>query len=173
MIERLRILLDRPLGRRSRLAVLALAAAVTIGFAALVTLSGGAGGRAGNKPGPAAAVTTPAPGPPQAGRPAARDHHHRRRPHPRQDPQDRPGSVEARRAGRELREHRALQHVPWSGDGVTIRLVGARTAKAVLSVTGPTLAVDHRVWGSFLRRHDDGGGAYLPRFRIAGGRHGR
>jgi len=162
VIERLRILLDRPLDRHSRLAVLAVAAAVTVGFASLVAISGGPG--SGRQPGP----TAPAPRP-AASRPPVRDHP-RRRPHPRQDPQDRRGSVAARRAGRELASHRALQHVPWRGEGVAIRLVGARGVRAVLAVRAATIPAARRGWRAFLHRYRDAGRAYLPRFETKGRR---
>jgi hypothetical protein len=158
--RRLRIFLDRPLDRRSRLAVLATTAAITVGFAVLVAFSGGAGSLSGQEPGPAA----PAPRQ-EAVRAPIGDAPHRHR-HPRQDPQDRPGSVAARRAGRELASHRALQHVPYRGGGVLVGLVGARGGKAVLRVEAATLAAAHRDWRRFLRRFHDPGTAYLPTFRV-------
>jgi hypothetical protein len=158
VVERLRNLAGRPLDRQLGRAVLAIGLAVTIGFAALVALSGGAGPRSGQEPGP----TAPAPRP-AASRPPVRDHP-RRRSRPRQDPQDRPGSVAARRAERELASHRALQHVPWHGEGVSIRLVGARGDKAVLAVRAAGLATARRGYRAFLRRHHDDGHSYLPHF---------
>jgi hypothetical protein len=90
-----------------------------------------------------------------------------------QDPQDRPGSPAARRADRELAGHRALQHVPWRHDGVSIDLVGASGSKAVLAVRGAGVADARRGYRAFLRRFHDDGGAYLPRFRARGDRRGR
>jgi hypothetical protein len=172
VIERLRILLDRPLDRRAGQGVLVLACAITVGFAALVALTGGAGHPVRQEPGPTVpVVTTPAP-PPATDRPRASVGP---RPGPaevRQDPQDRPGSVAARRAGRELAGHRALQHVPWRGDGVSVRLVGARGARAVLAVRAASPRAAERGWHGFLRRYHDAGRAYLPRFEITGGRRG-
>jgi hypothetical protein len=164
--RRLRIFLDHPLDRRSRLAVLGVAAAVTVGFAALVALSGTAGSRPGQEPGP----TTPVPRPAASRRPV-RDHP-RRRPHPRQDPQDRPGSTAARRARHELASHRALQHVPYRRGGVLVTLAGARGGRAVLRVEAASLAAARRGWRRFLRRFHDSGGAYLPAFRTEAGRRG-
>jgi hypothetical protein len=85
---------------------------------------------------------------------------------PAQDPQDRPGSPAARRAHRELASHRALQHVPYRRGRVSIALVGARAGKAVLLVRGSSLATDRRAWRAFLRRCEDTGRSYLPRFAV-------
>jgi hypothetical protein len=85
-----------------------------------------------------------------------------------QDGQDRPGTEAHRRARREARRHRALQHVPWRGIGVSIKLGGAKDGNAVLVVEGPSLSAAHRGWRRFLHRYRDDGRSYLPRFR--GGR---
>ena len=86
-----------------------------------------------------------------------------------QDPQDRRGSALARRSGRELASHRALQHVPYRREAVSIALVGARGTRAVLRVSAPTLTAARRSWRSFLRRYRDSGRAYLPRFDVRRG----
>jgi hypothetical protein len=49
---------------------------------------------------------------------------------------------------------------------VSIGLVGARGAQAVLAVNGPSLVADRRGWACFLRLYRDDGRSYVPRFQI-------
>lgn len=164
MLDRFLDFLYAPLSGRAARAVLILTAVVCHGYVLLALLSIAAGGEA---------------------QPGAEHHDARRRAvpirsarsdrdpevaHPRQDPQDRPGSAAARAARGELRSHRALQHVPYRGAGVTIVLVGARRGRALLSVRGGDLATERRGWRLFLRRFGDDGSAYVPLF--ATGRRG-
>lgn len=154
MIERLRALLDRPLEPAVARAVLALALAVGVGLATVVALAG-----LDRQPSIERTATTPtssesrpavpAPGPSER---------------PAQDPQDRPGSEAHRRAAAELADHRALQHVPFERDGVSIDLVGARGTRAVLRVGAATKAAARHGWHDFLRRFHDSGEAYVPLF---------
>jgi hypothetical protein len=88
--------------------------------------------------------------------------------HRPQDPQDAEGSAAARRAARALRSHRALQHVPYRDDGVTVALAGARGSRAVLRVSAATVPAARRGWRRFLRRFRDSGPAYVPVFRAVG-----
>lgn len=173
MIDRFRSLLDRPLDPSAARAVLVLASAIFLGFAAVVVLAAG-------EPGPAVQsrpakathteqVPSTAPRPtPGASRPESR----RDRPARRQDPQDRHGSKAARRAGRELRAHRALQHVPFRRGALRIDLVGAERGHAVLRVSAPNLEAARRGWRAFLLRYSDSGTSYRPRFRPWGGHRG-
>jgi hypothetical protein len=171
VVDRLRALLQDPHDPAVARAVVLLACAATLGLAVVVGLGGAAGSdvRSGpaRTPAPRATAEVARPVTHRVGRSAAR-----RRPEPRQDPQDRPGSPPARRADRELSTHRALQHVPYRHDGITITLVGADGPRAVLRVESADRADAHRGWRRFLRRYRDDGRAYLPIFR-AGGRHGR
>jgi hypothetical protein len=167
MVERLREFADRPLDRGVARAILIFGLGITIGLALLVGLAaveGGEGSSSGGAastrarrvrslPSPRARVTIAYP----AQRVA-------------QDPQDRRGSAARRRAVIALESHRALQHVPWYQGDVAIELVGATGSRAILQVVGPDIAVARRGYGSFLRRYDDRGLAYLPRFRARGGR---
>jgi hypothetical protein len=168
VVDRLRELAGRPLDRRVARATLAVGLAVTVGFCLLVALAeiGWADGArvvAGpTTPAPSLPATRSGPASPAIG-PTARTR-------PRQDPQDRPDGAARRRAVAELESHRALQHVPWRHGDVAIELVGARGSRAILRVVGPDLAVARRGYRSFLRRFDDRGHAYLPRFRARGGR---
>jgi hypothetical protein len=156
MIERLRALLDRPLEPRVARAVLLLALAVGVGFAIVLALAGvdrnppvggaAAGSTSSLDRSPSARALGPASMPPQ-------------------DPQDRPGSVAHRRAAAELADHRALQHVPFERDGVSIDLVGARGTRAVLRVEASSVAAARRAWKAFLRRYHGPGDAYAPIFK--------
>jgi hypothetical protein len=158
VIERLRVLLDRPLEPSVARAVLLLTLAVGIGLAIVVALSG-----VGRTP------TTIESG---GSRSSAIEVHARGRPEHgsssavvlAQDPQDRPGSTARRRATGELAAHRALQHVPFEGDGVSIDLVGARGGRAALRVQAATRAEARDGWHVFLRRFHDRGDAYIPSF---------
>jgi hypothetical protein len=164
VIDRLRALLEDPYDPAVARAVVVLACVVTLGLTAVVGI-GGAGSSeetTRTRPeGPTSSRSTPTP----VGRPAVA---HRRE--PRQDPQDLRGSASRRRATGELASHRALQHVPWHGDGVSIRLVGARGDRAVLLVRGPSVAADRRGWAAFLGRWKDDGNSYLPRLVVAADR---
>jgi hypothetical protein len=159
MAERLRTLLERPLEPSVARAMLVLALAVSTGFAAIALL-----GRVGDRPAVQAGADRDSSIP--------RIHPGRLRPAfpatvaelARQDGQDRPGTVAHRRALEEVARHRALQHVPYRVGGVTIRLLGAKGHKAVLDVGGRNLAAAHRGWDGFLRRYQDDGRSYLPRF---------
>jgi hypothetical protein len=160
-------LLEQPLDPRVARAVVALGCVVLVGFSGAVALGVSAGG-----PGSSTSAARPAPpvavalhrDPEPANLPAPvrslRDPSPRR-----QDPQDEPGSSAAARAERELSNHRALQHVPYRHDGVTIALVGASSSYAVLKVEGPSIPTARRAWRAFLRCYRDDGDAYLPRFR--------
>lgn len=170
MAERLRALLEHPLDPRLARAIVVLACGVTLGFAVIVVLARPAA------EGPTADGTISSPrasahfsSSPAGAIPA------RRRPEGatvRQDPQDRPGTAAHRRAAREIADHRALQHIPYRAGGVAIDLVGAHAGHAVLAVRATTRAEARRGWHLFLRRFDDAGTAYLPRFETTGGRRG-
>jgi hypothetical protein len=157
VIGRIRVLLDRPLDPAVARAVFVLALAVAVGFAIVVAVAGvdrdPAIERGATKPSSQGRPAVPAPGLSQM---------------PAQDPQDRPGSAAHRRAAAELADHRALQHVPFEGDGVSIDLVGARGTRAVLRVRGTTRAAARQGWRAFLRRFGDRGTAYIPRFEGGG-----
>jgi hypothetical protein len=132
-MDRLRLLLDRPLDPRAGRAVVVIASAILLGYTAVFALGAG-------EPDPAAVshgkgrapITRPsAPIAPVVDQ-------DRREPRPavrRQDPQDVKGTAAARRADRTLRSHRALQHVPYRAGRVVIALVGARGIRAVLRIT--------------------------------------
>lgn len=161
MTGRLRELAERPVAPGAARAIVATALAVTVALGCVVALGLGAhrqlfardDARHGEV-GPGRPVAVPAAEAPDAAR---------------QDPQDRPGTAAHRRADRELATHRALQHVPWHRGEVSIRLIGARAARAVLSVVGPTTGVDRRAYRVFLRHFHDDGSSYLPRFEVADG----
>ena len=167
---RLRALAGRPLDPALGRSAVILAGVVCVGFGALVALgliarNPGEGKESVSAHPPAAGASVPAQ--PSAPYREVRSRRHHR---PTQDPQDRPGSPAAGRARHELATHRALQHLPYRRRGLSIRLIGARGAKAILAVRASTLAEAHRGWRAFLRRFEDPGGAYLPRFRARGGR---
>lgn len=160
MIERFRAFLDRPLDPAAGRAILALATASLVGFAAVILLAGGEPrgvdhAQVTSAPTPAAADVDPLDL--DAGGSA-------RAQLPKQDPQDRPGSAAARRAASALRERRALQHVPYSLGAVSIVLVGAHRGRAVLRVSAPTRAAARRAWRAFLDRFEDRGSSYKPLF---------
>ncbi len=172
MIERLRALLERPLDPRLARAIVVLAAAVTLGFAALGLLAGGGSSRApATHPRASGSGGAAWPSAARSARGSSLPRATVTRP-PRQDPQDRPGSAAQRRAQRALATHRALQHVPYRHGGISIDLVGARGDRAVLEVRAESIAAAHRGWRAFLRRYRDDGRAYLPRFRAGGARNG-
>jgi hypothetical protein len=169
VIGRLRALLERPLDPDVASAVVSLGLVATVGLACLFCVAACDGGEktrgreaarapAGGSVRAAGIARAPVPAGPGEGR--------------RQDRQDRPGTVAHRRAERELAAHRALQHVPWRQGAVSVALVGARGSKAVLAVRASTLAAARRGWRRFLRRFDDPGLAYLPRFGTEEARRG-
>lgn len=161
MIERLRALLDRQLEPSVARAALLFALAVGAGFAIVTALAGvdhattteTAATRSTALENQGPRVPSPGTGPAAV---------------PTQDPQDRPGSAAHGRAAAELADHRALQHVPFEGDGASIDLVDARGGRAVLRVLAATSADARRGWHAFLRRFDDRGDAYIPRFEGGG-----
>ncbi|HXV04462.1 MAG TPA: hypothetical protein VFP23_00975 [Solirubrobacterales bacterium] len=176
MVERLRALAESPLDPGAARAVVVLSAAIFAGLAVLVAL---AGSEQANAPraeqAPAARPAPPAPftplSPPRTASPA-KPRAARTRRRPAQDPQDRRGSAAARRAARELADHRALQHVPYRKGAVAIALAGAAGPRAILAVSAPTLAAAKLGWRTFLRRYRDSGRSYLPRFQVRRGRRG-
>lgn len=167
MIDRLRALLDRPLDPSAARAIMVFASAVLVGFAGLFVLAVGQPERpiSAGRPSPAAASPSPgAPiqaveGNPVEGQAAPR----------RQDPQDVEGSIAARRADRALRSHRAIQHVPYRSEGLTIDLIGAHGRRVVLRIRAATVQAARRGWRHFLRRYRDSGDAYLPIFQSKSG----
>jgi hypothetical protein len=163
MIDRLRALLDRPLDPSAARAILVFASAILVSFSALFVFAAGQPDQSTSPGHPSAAASPSSPVlPTQAveGNPAEDQAAPRR-----QDPQDVEGSIAARRAGRALRSHRALQHVPYGDGELRIDLVGARGGRAVLRVSAPTVRLGKRGWRRFLRRYRDSGRAYLPLFR--------
>jgi hypothetical protein len=170
MVDRLRALLDHPLDQSAARAILVLASAILLGLAALFALAASEPGQpTSHEVRPAAASPTASPAPVEAVEGEAADD---RLPTPRQDPQDRAGSAAARRAAHALRSHRALQHVPYRDGGVTVALVGAKGSRAVLRVSASTVSAARRGWRRFLSRYRDSGRAYVPNFRVIGGRGG-
>lgn len=162
MADRLRALLDRPLDPSAARAILVLASAILLGLAGLFALAASEPDRPTSQAGPPPAASSPAPVVPVEVEGEAAGY---RPPARQQDPQDIEGSAAARRAGRALRSHRALQHVPYMQGGVTIALVGARGSRAVLRISAPTVPVARRGWRRFLRRYRDSGRTYVPVFR--------
>ena len=171
MIDLIRGLLDRPLDPRHARAIVAVASCLTLAFAGLV----GFGVISGSRPtaheggdgtsdlaaptAPPAAAIDGSPGGSDEGpdRPEARSKD-------RQDPQDRHGSSAYRRARRTLREHRALQHLPFQGRGLSITLTGANRGRAIVRIVAATVPEAKRRWRRFLRRYSDAGGAYEAHF---------
>lgn len=164
MVERLRALLERPLDPGVSRAMLALALAAAVGFAGVVLLAGLGDGTGRRTP---ITEETPPAGrvPATQGRPARA-----RAVVARQDAQDRPGTEAHRRAVREAAGHRALQHVPYSAGPVSVQLVGAVRGKAILRVEASSIRAARHGWRQFLRRFDDAGTAYVPRFEGGGRR---
>jgi hypothetical protein len=165
VLDRFAAFLDRPLDPRAGRAMLALAAAILLGFAALFVLGAGESPRRTvpreRAAAPTAGRSVPAPRPVEG----ARSHVAEPARHvPRQDPQDERGSAAARRAASALRTHRALQHVPYRQGRLGVQLVGARGSRALLRVSAPTVAAARRGWRAFLRRYDDAGRSYIPLF---------
>jgi len=173
VLDRFLAFLDSPLDPRAGRAMLALAAAILLGFAILFVL--GAGGsertRASRESAPVGAGRPLGhlPPPPVAGDVyrAKREKHVRR-----QDPQDERGSPAAGRAARALRSRRVLQQVPYRTAALTVLLIGARGGRAVLRVSAATVRAARKGWRRFLRRYDDVGRAYLPIFKAERGSDG-
>jgi hypothetical protein len=162
MADRLRALLDHPLDASAARAILVLASAILVGFTAVLVLGASQPerptspeSRSAEPPPPA---STTAVKPPKSPPPAQL----------RQDPQDVRGSAAARRAARALRTHRAIQHVPFRRDKVTISLVGAKGSRAVLRVSARSIKQARRGWRRFLRRYRDSGRAYVVVFSRRG-----
>lgn len=169
MIERFRAFLDQPLGHGAARAILSLSSAILVGLALLFVLAASQPGRP-NPPGRA-----PSTAPPQAPRlwtPAVGRQGEQAGAIGQQDPQDVPGSPAARRAARALESHRALQHVPFESEALTVELVGARGHRAILRVTASTIGAARRGWRGFLGRYQDAGRAYIPIFNARGGTNG-
>lgn len=161
MADRLRALLDRPLDPSAARAILALASTILVGFTAIFFLAASQPEQPTSpERGPAEVSPPPAPAtavePPESSRPAEL----------RQDPQDVRDSAAARRAGRAIRSHRALQHVSYRRGNLAIDLVGAEGHRAVLRVSAPTRAEGRRGWRAFLRRFRDRGEAYIAQFVV-------
>ena len=156
MIERLRALRDRPLDPELARTVTLVALSVALGLVVVAILAGVDGGPSRT---PVTARVH------AAGPEARRSAGDGLADVPAQDPQDRIGTAAHRRAARELAEHRALQHVPFTERGVSIELVGARGGRALLRVEAPTLRGGRRASRAFLARFHDPGTAYLPIFQ--------
>ncbi len=168
MIDRLRILLDRPLDPPVARAVVVLATAVLLGFAAVGVLGASESKPSARSPQP---VVRGSAGPSISDASASEGEYSGSEPAPhrrRQDPQDAAGSAAAKRAAAESRSHRALQHVPYRQGVVAILLVGARRGQALLRVSAPTEAAARRGWRAFLRRFGDSGRSYVPLFNRVG-----
>lgn len=170
MIDLIRGLLDRPLDPRHARAIVAVASCLTLAFAGLVGFGvisgsrptaheGGEGRGLAAPTAPPTAAIEPSPGGSDEGpdRPDARSKDH-------QDPQDHRGSSAYRRARRTLREHRALQHLPFQRRGLSINLIGADHGRAIVRIVAATVPEAKRRWREFLRRYSDAGGAYEARF---------
>jgi hypothetical protein len=169
VIDLIRNLLDRPLDPRVARAVVVLAITITFAFAILVTF----GVIAGSVPsevedqGGEIAQTPSAPPAQQAEPPAGpsgRADSGRLPVRPEQDPQDRLGTEDYQRAREAMREHRALQHLPYERRGVAIVLAGADRGRAVVNVSAGSVGRAKQEWRGFLARYRDDGHAYEPRF---------
>jgi hypothetical protein len=170
MVDRLRDFLNRPLDPASSRAILVLAAAIFLGFAAVVVLA--TDGEHGHREGRSGSAEREA----RVSAPisARLEQNHPLRPpaRPRQDPQDDRASAPGRRAQSALRTHRALQHLPYRDGAVSVVLAGDRRGRAVLLVRAATLEAARRGWQGFLRRYRDSGSVYVPDFAVAEVRHG-
>lgn len=164
MIDRLRLLLDRPLDPLAAPTVVVLASAILLGSAAVFVLGASERGRPATSHKQIGQPPRVAAAPVEEIAPNSKP----RAPRRRQDPQDERASAAGRRAARALQAHRALQHVPYRTGGVAVALVGARGSRAVLRVSASTVAAARRGWRRFLRRYRDSGRAYVPVFKAAG-----
>jgi hypothetical protein len=161
MADRLRALLDHPLDPSAARAILVLASAILVGFAALFVLAGKPFQRTSpHRPSASPSSPGPAVSPPAVEEDSVKGQAARHR----QDPQDVEGSIAARRAARALRSHRAIQHVPFRRGELAITLAGAKGKRAVLRVSAPSLPAARRGWRTFLHRFHDRGEAYIARF---------
>jgi hypothetical protein len=156
MIDRLRFLLDQPLDPLVARAVVVFATAILLSVAALFVLAGGETEGPTRQEARSAASPSVAPAPIQEVESESPGY----RP---QDPQDVKGSIAARQAVRDLRSHRALQHVPDRRGELAITLVGAKGDRAVLRVSASNMAAARHGWRAFLRRYHDRGEAYIAR----------
>jgi hypothetical protein len=172
VIDLIRGLLDRPLDPRHARAIVVVASCLTLAFAGLVGFGVISGSRPtahedGDGTSDLAAPTAP-PAATIEGSPGGSDEGPADQPETlskdRQDPQDRHGSSAYRRARRTLREHRALQHLPFHGRGLSITLTGADQGRAIVRIVAATVPEARRRWRRFLRRYSDAGGAYEARF---------
>ncbi|HEX4669288.1 MAG TPA: hypothetical protein VH275_04855 [Solirubrobacterales bacterium] len=162
MVDRLRVLLEEPLDPRVGRAIVVLASAIVLGFAALFVLAAHESDTRVEAPMKAQSTSDPPPAelertPVEGAAPAA--------PRRRQDPQDQKGSIAARRAARALASHRVLQHVPYRSGELKVDLVGARGHRAVLRVSANTVQTARASWPRLLRRYRDSGRAYIAIFR--------
>lgn len=67
----------------------------------------------------------------------------------------------------------AFQHLPWSGDGIQIAVIGYTQTRAVLAVsTSYDLAQAKAVYSAFLARYHDSGRGYVPQFHVGLGQPG-
>lgn len=167
MIDVIRGLLDRPLDPRHARAIVAVASCLTLAFAGLVGFGVISGSRPTAHEGGQGTGDLAAPTAPIEGSPGVSDEGPDRPEAPskdRQDPQDRHGSSAYRRARRTLREHRALQHLPFHGRGLSIVLTGADQGRAIVRIVAATVPEAKRLWRRFLQRYSDAGGAYEARF---------
>jgi hypothetical protein len=171
VIDLIRNLLDRPLDPRLARAVVLLAIAITFSFAILVAFGVIAGsvpsedenrGEVLRAPSAPPAQQAGALGDARSGEAASVRRTAPRR--PRQDPQDRPGSEDYRRARKALRQHRALQHLPFERGKVAIVLAGADHGRALVRVTAATVGGAKRAWRAFLTHYRDDGRAYRASF---------
>lgn len=162
MIDRLRLLLDRPLDPVAAWAVVALASAALAGLGAVFVLGADesissmtplvhiADGRPPSFEAAGARLTEAPPV-------RLRQRH--------DDPQDVKGTRPARYAAETLHSHLALQHVPYRHGTLTVRLVGARRGRAVLAVSALSIAAAREGWRRFLGTYHDPGHSYIPIFR--------
>jgi hypothetical protein len=171
VIDLIRNLLDRPLDPRLARAVVLLAIAITFSFAILIAFGVIAGsvpsdaedrGKILRAPSAPPAQQAGALGDARMGEAAPVRPPVPRR--PQQDPQDRPGSKDYRRARKVLRQHRALQHLPFERGKVAIVLAGADHGRALVRVTDTTIAGAKRAWRAFLARFRDDGRSYRANF---------
>lgn len=170
MIDRLRLLLDRPLDPAVARAAVALGSAIFLGFAAIFVLGAGERDHPVSSREGTARSSRVATAPVEEIAPKSKAKP--RLPRRRQDPQDERASAAGRRAARALQSHRALQHVPYRDGGVAVALVGARGSRAVLRVSASTIPAARRGWHRFLRRYYDSGRSYVPVFKAVA-RHSR
>jgi hypothetical protein len=166
MIERLHALLDRPLDPSAARAILVFASAILVGIAGLFVLAASEQDRQSSTAERPASIASPPAFPVEA---KGGERSEPRSSTRRQDPQDVKGSAAARRAARALRSYRALQHVPYRSERLTVDLVGVHGRRAVLRIRAATVQAARRAWRDFLRRYRDSGHTYLPIFQSKSG----